>query len=80
MSKNRKSTNLVHKKGKETFGISKEKNTGKFFIKGTETEIPSNKLSRKDGNHKSNYDFNKPFQAQDLGDEWDDYAWGANDY
>lgn len=80
MSKNRKSTNLVHKKGKEIFDISKEKATGKFFIKGTTTEVSSNKLSRKSENKKSNYDFNKPFQAQELGDEWSDYAWSANDY
>jgi hypothetical protein len=26
------------------------------------------------------YDFSKPFQAQDLGEEWDDYAWSANDF
>jgi len=26
------------------------------------------------------YDFSKPSQAQDLGDEWDDYAWGAEDF
>lgn len=33
----------------------------------------------KSGHHKS-YDFSKPFQAQDLGDEWSDYAWSANDF
>lgn len=26
------------------------------------------------------YDFNKPFDAQNLGDEWDDYAWSADDF
>lgn len=26
------------------------------------------------------YDFSKPYQAQDLGDEWDDYAWSADDF
>ena len=29
---------------------------------------------------KSTYDFNKPMFAQDLGDEWDDYAWTADDF
>lgn len=32
-------------------------------------------------NHKKKpYDFSKPYIAQDLGDEWDDYAWSADDY
>jgi hypothetical protein len=31
-------------------------------------------------NHKKSYDFSKPSQAQDLGDEWDHYAWTADDY
>lgn len=31
-------------------------------------------------NHKQSYDFDKPSMAQDLGPEWDDYAWGADDY
>lgn len=26
------------------------------------------------------YDFNKPFFAQDLGDEWDDYVWSGSDF
>ena len=26
------------------------------------------------------YDFSKPYQAQDLGEEWDDYAWSGNDF
>lgn len=30
--------------------------------------------------HKQGYDFSKPYQAQDLGDEWSDYAWSADDY
>lgn len=29
---------------------------------------------------KSNWDFSKPMDAQDLGDEWDDYAWTADDF
>jgi hypothetical protein len=82
MSKNRSKTGLVHKKGKETFDVSKEKATGKYFIKGTDIEVPENKLMRKKnlGAHKRNYDFSKPSQAQDLGDEWSDYAWSADDY
>jgi hypothetical protein len=28
----------------------------------------------------SNYDFQKPSQAQELGDEWDHYAWSEKDY
>lgn len=28
----------------------------------------------------SDYDFSKPFFAQDLGDEWDDYCWSADDF
>jgi hypothetical protein len=81
MSKNRKSTNLVHKKGKEIFDISKHKTTGVFYIKGTDIEVPKNKLSHKKPiNDKSNYDFKKPYQGQDLGDEWDDYPWSADDF
>lgn len=26
------------------------------------------------------YNYNRPFWAQDLGDEWDDYDWGADDF
>lgn len=82
MSKNRTKTNLVHKKGKVFFEISKEKATGKFFIKGTNEEVPENRICRK-GQEPikiGKYDFNKPYQAQDLGDEWDDYPWSADDY
>ena len=28
----------------------------------------------------NNYNFERPMWAQDLGDEWDDYAWGADDF
>jgi len=80
MSKNRKKTSLVHKKDKEIFDVSKEKSTGKYFIKNTDIEIPADKLSKKTGNKSKNYNFNKPYQAQDLGDEWSDYAWSADDY
>lgn len=33
---------------------------------------------RKKNNY--NYNFNRPSDAQELGDEWDDYAWSANDF
>jgi hypothetical protein len=79
MAKNRTKTNLVHKIGKEIHEVSKEKSTGKFFIKNTTTEIPPNKLSRK-YQSSQNYNFDKPYQAQDLGDEWSDYAWSADDF
>lgn len=29
---------------------------------------------------KSDYNFNRPFHAQELGDEWDDYVWSADDF
>lgn len=80
MAKNRVKTNLIHKKGKEVYEVSREKATGKYFIKNTDNEVPADKLSRKDGNKKYNYDFDKPYMAQDLGYEWNDYAWSGDDY
>lgn len=80
MSKNRSKTGLVHIKNNETLDVSKEKATGRFFIKGTDVEVPSTQLSKKSGKDKSSYDFSKPSQAQNLGDEWSDYAWSADDY
>jgi phosphoribosylaminoimidazole carboxylase (NCAIR synthetase) len=82
MSKNRTKTKLVHKKGTEILEISREKATGKLFIKNTDIEVPENKVIHNKAlrSSKSNYDFSKPSQAQDLGDEWSDYAWGANDF
>lgn len=79
MSKNRAKTGLIHIKNKEVFNVSKEKSTGKLFIRGTNEEVSENQVKR---NHSgsSNYDFNKPSQAQHLGDEWDDYAWSQSDY
>lgn len=29
---------------------------------------------------KEGYDFSKPYQAQDMDPEWDDYAWSADDF
>lgn len=80
MSKNRIKTNLIHKKDGNVFELSKEKISGKLFIKNTNIEVAANKVTRKDGNSKGVYDFNKPYQAQGLGDEWDDYAWSGNDF
>lgn len=82
MGKNRSKTSLIHVKGKDTFEISKEKSTGKLFIKGSDVEIPPNKVCRKNQNPEktSNYDYSKPYQAQELGEEWDNYAWGADDF
>ena len=80
MSKNRIKTNLIHKKDGNIFELSKEKISGKLFIKNTNIEVAANKVTRKGANSKGVYDFNKPYQAQDLGDEWDDYAWSGNDF
>jgi hypothetical protein len=78
MSKNRSNTSLIHKVGKEIYEVSKEKGTGKLFIKNTFTEV-TGKVSHK-YESKNNYDESKPSQAQKLGDEWGDYAWSADDY
>ncbi len=85
MSKNRKKTNLIHVKNKIKHEISKDVNIGKYYIKGTDIEIPENRLCRSNQNPKKlnkthNYDFSKPYIAQDLGDEWSDYAWSADDF
>lgn len=83
MGKNRVTSALVHVKNKKVYPISKEKATGKFFIRGTNTEVPENRLCRKGQNPEkmqNNYNFAKPSQAQGLGDEWEHYAWGADDY
>jgi len=81
MANNRVKSGLVHIKGKQVFDVSKEKETGKLFIKNTFTEVPTNQVTKKNGstNNKS-YDFNKPSQSQNLGDEWSDYAWSGNDF
>ena len=79
MSKNRTKTSLIHKSGNQTFEISKEKTTGKLFIKNTDTEVSPDKVMRI-SKRKSNYNFSKPFQAQNLGDEWSDYAWSGSDF
>lgn len=35
---------------------------------------------RRHKKQKSNYNFNRPFYAQELGDEWDDYVWSESDF
>lgn len=82
MSKNRVKTNLIHVKNKVTHEISREKKTGKLFIKNTDIEVRPDRVCRKEQNPKKlkSYDFSKPYQAQDLGDEWSDYAWTANNF
>ena len=81
MSKNRAKTSLIHVKDNIKHEISREKKTGKLFIKNTDIEVSPSKVCRKI-NYKSsaNYDFSKPYQAQDLGDEWSDYAWSSDDF
>lgn len=83
MGKNRSKSGLVHIKNKVEYKVSKEKATGKFFIRGTNTEVPINRLCRpgqKPEARQNNYNFAKPSDAQDLGDEWDHFAWTESDY
>lgn len=81
MSKTRNKTSLIHIKDGVKHEVSKEKKTGKLFIKTTDIEVAPNQVCRKNNSAKSdNYDFSKPYQAQELGDEWSDYAWSADDY
>lgn len=83
MGKNRVKSGLVHIKNKVEFKVSKEKATGKFFIRGTNEEIPANRLCRpgqRPEAQQKKYNFEKPLQAQKLGDEWDHYAWSADDF
>lgn len=77
MSKNRSKTGFIHIKDGISHSVSKCKKTNKLFIIGTDEEV-SGKVVPK--NRVKGYDFKKPFIAQDLGDEWDDYAWSADDF
>lgn len=78
---NRNKTNLIHIKDGVKHQVSKEKSTGKLFIKHTQIEIaPTQVRKNSPAQSKGGYDFSKPAQAQDLGDEWDDYAWSGDDY
>jgi hypothetical protein len=78
----RKKTALIHIKNNEEFDVNQDKLTLKYYIRNTDIEVSGNKLKRKTNKRlkKSDYNFDKPFQAQELGDEWDDYCWGANDF
>jgi hypothetical protein len=78
----RKKTGLIHIKNNEEFDVNQDKVTLKYYIRNTDVEISSDKLTRKNNklSKKSNYNFDKPYQAQELGDEWDHYCWGANDF
>ncbi len=79
MAKNRIKTNLIHFKDGNQFEVSREKSSGKLFIKNTEIEV-TGKVIRNNQKKTKAYDFNKPSWAQELGDEWDDYAWSGNDF
>ena len=88
MAKNRKTTNLVHQIGDVLHKVSLEKKTGFLFIINTNIRVPFDEVSKthKDGSRiitkraKPLYDFSKPSSAQNLGDEWSDYAWSGDDY
>ena len=38
------------------------------------------KNARKKAKEPKGYNFNRPMWAQELGDEWDDYCWSADDF
>ena len=79
MAKNRVKTKLLHFKDGNQYEVMREKSSGKLFIKNTEIEVMG-KVIRNNQQKIKAYDFNKPFDAQDLGDEWDDYAWSGKDF
>lgn len=79
MGNNRVKTNLKHFIKGVPHDISREKVTGKLFIKNTKIEVPTTKVILKQ-KAKGSYDYTKPSQAQNLGDEWSDYAWSADDF
>jgi len=76
-------TNRVHydDNGKK-HEVSKEKGENKYYIKNTEIEVTGKTTFPKghDKHYSNNYDYSKPFDAQNLGDEWDDYAWSGDDF
>ncbi|MEA1848991.1 hypothetical protein U9K52_08725 [Chryseobacterium sp. MHB01] len=41
---------------------------------------PKKQRKNRSQNPKQGYNYNKPFWAQELPDEWDDYAWSADDF
>lgn len=80
MASNRAKTNLVHVSKKETFDVSREKATGKLFIKNTDTEVRSDRVSRKgnEGHHSFGNSSNQSFDDEED-DEWSDFAWTGDD-
>ena len=77
----RRKTNKVHfDKNGVKHEVSREIGTDKMFIKNTNIEVTGKVTSRKNNSVPKGYDFSKPFMAQDLGDEWDDYAWSGDDF
>ena len=83
MAKSRIKTNMIHIKNGEEFDVTKNKKTGVLYIKGTDQELERNQVRIRYNSHqhyKKDYDFNKPSFAQELGDEWDYYAWTADDF
>lgn len=77
MSKNRKKTSFVHIKDGIFHPVTRCKKSNKLFIISTNEEV-TGKVTPKE--RSKTYDFNKPFFAQDLGDEWDDYVWSGSDF
>ena len=83
MSTNRKRSGLIHIKNKKVHKLSIEIATGKYFIRGTDIEVPQNRICRPEQNPKkleSKYNFDKPSHAQELDDEWDHYPWSADEF
>lgn len=82
MAKSRRRTNLIHIKNGEKFDVTKHKQTGVLYIKGTDQEVEPHQVRNRSNISKprKDYDFNKPSWAQALGDEWDDYAWSGDDF
>lgn len=76
----RKKTNLFHIRDKEKHEVTREVGTNKLFIKGTDKEVKPNQVCKQRNIKESPTTSNqRPFVHEDLGDEWDDYAWTADD-
>lgn len=75
----RRKTNKIHfSKDGVKHEVSREIGTDRYFIKNTNIEVTGRVTSNK--NKSKNYNSSKPFIAQDLGDEWSDYCWSADDF
>ena len=57
-----------------------DKVTGKQLINYLQTLNHNEKRKNESKKKVGGYNFNRPFWAQDLGDEWEDYAWEADDF